>query len=108
VAATIQEPDDFRVATFHVVDRACVGHCFLYSNYEPATKQFRVRVREGSPVVVASDDDSEDMQFGSYEVQDEDLPLKQIYQCDAADWTRLCIRDLKAGEKNGDGAIRPQ
>jgi len=108
VLATILEPDDFRVATIHVVDRACIGHCFLYSNYEPATKQFRVRVKEGSPVVVASDDDSEDMQFGSYEVQDEDLRLKQIYQCDPADWTRLCIRDLKAGEKNGDGAYRPQ
>jgi hypothetical protein len=107
VLASIQGPDDFRVATFHVVDRACVGHCFLYSNYEPATKQFRVRVKQGSPVVVASDDDSEDMQFGSYEVQEEDLPLQEVYQCDPFDWTKLCIRDLKASEKNGEGAIRP-
>ena len=106
--ATIYEPEDFRVGTFHVVDRACIGRCFLYSNYEPATKQFRLRVKEGSPLVVASNDDSEDMQFGSYEVQEEDLPLKQIYQCDPADWTKLCIRDLKAGQKNGDGAIRPR
>ncbi len=105
--ATISEPPDYRMGTLHVVDRACVGHCFLYSNYEPATRQFRVRVGEGSPVVVASVDDSEDMQFGSYEVQDEDLPLKQIYQCDANDWTKLCIRDLRAGEKNGAGGIRP-
>jgi hypothetical protein len=59
-------------------------------------------------VVVASADDSEDMQFGSYEVQEEDLPLKEIYQCDAGDWKKLCIRDLKAGEKNGDGAYRPE
>jgi hypothetical protein len=108
VIATIFEPPDYRMVTLHVVDRACVGHCFLYSNYEPATKQFRVRVREGSPVVVASPDDSEDMQFGSYEVQDEDLPLKEIYQCDARDWTKLCIHDLKAGEKNGAGGIRPE
>jgi hypothetical protein len=108
VLATIQESGDFRVGTLHVVDRACVGHCFLYSNYEASTKQFRLRVREGSPVVVASADDSEDMQFGSYEAQDEDLPLKQIYQCDPNDWTRLCIRDLQAGEKNGDGASRPE
>jgi len=108
VLATIHEPSDLRVGTFHVVDRACIGHCFVYSNYEASTKQFRVRVREGSPAVVASPDDSEDMQFGSYEVQDEDLPLKQIYQCDPADWTRLCIRDLKAGEKNGDGAYSPE
>ncbi len=108
VLATIVEPEDYRVGTLHVVDRACVGHCFLYSNYEPATKQFRVRVREGSPVAVASPDDSEDMQFGSYVVQEEDLPLKQIYQCDAKDWTKLCIRDLEAGEKNGGGGYRPK
>jgi hypothetical protein len=108
VLATIFEPPDYRMVTLHVVDRACVSHCFLYSNYEPATKQFRLRVMEGSPVVVASSDDSEDMQFGSYEVQDEDLPLKEIYQCDAADWTKVCIRDLKVGEKNGAGGIRPE
>ncbi|HEV8074899.1 MAG TPA: hypothetical protein VGP66_03585 [Candidatus Acidoferrum sp.] len=108
VIATIFEPRDYRMVTLHVVDRACVGHCFLYSNYEAATKQFRLRVREGSPVAVASTDDSEDMQFGSYEVQDEDLPLKEIYQCDAKDWTKLCIRDLRAGEKNGEGEIRPE
>jgi hypothetical protein len=107
VLATIFEPADYRMVTLHVVDRACVGHCFLFSNYEAATRQFRLRVREGSPVAVASIEDSEDMQFGSYEVQDEDLPLKEIYQCDARDWTKLCIRDLKAGEKNGAGGIRP-
>jgi len=107
VIATIFEPPDYRMVALHVVDRACVGHCFLYSNYEAATKQFRLRVREGSPVAVASADDSEDMQSGSYEVQDEDLPMKEIYQCDARDWTKLCVRDLKAGEKNGVGGIRP-
>ncbi|HUL33603.1 MAG TPA: hypothetical protein VL128_06945 [Candidatus Eisenbacteria bacterium] len=107
VMATIDEPDDFRVGTFHVVDRACIGHCFLYSNYEPATKQFRVRVHPGSPVVVSSDDDSEDMQSGTYEVQDEDLPMKEIYQCDEDDWTKLCVRELKAGQKNGEGAQPP-
>jgi len=107
VIATIFEPANYRMVTLHVVDRACVGHCFLYSNYEPATKQFRLRVREGSPVVVSSTDDSEDMQSGFYEVQDEDLPLKEIYQCDAKDWAKLCIRDLQAGESNGVGEIRP-
>ncbi len=108
VLATILEPGDFRIGTLHVVDRACVGHCFVVSNYEPSTGQFRVRVREGSPVVVASPDDSEDMQFGSYEVQDADLPLKEIYQCNAADWTKLCVRDLRAGEKNDAGGYRPE
>ena len=108
VITTIFEPPEYRMVALHVVERACIGHCFLYSNYEPATKQFRVRVSEGSPVAVASTDDSEDMQFGSYEVQDEDLPLKEIYQCDASDLTKLCVRDLQAGEKNGRLGYRPQ
>jgi hypothetical protein len=108
VVATIFEPPDYRMVALHVVDRACVGHCFLYSNYEASTKQFRLRVREGSPVVVGSPDDSDDMQSGLYEVRDDDLPLKEIYQCDAKDWTKLCVRDLKAGEKNGTGEIRPE
>jgi branched-subunit amino acid ABC-type transport system permease component len=101
-------PGEYRTGALHIIDRACIGHCFLYSNYEPSTRQFRVRVTEGSPVAVASVDDSEDMQFGSYDVQDDDLPLQQIYQCDPRDWTKLCIRELKAGEKNGLGVMKPE
>jgi hypothetical protein len=108
VIATTFEPPDYRMVALHVVDRACVGHCFLYSNYEASTKQFRLRVREGSPVVVGSPDDSGDMESGTYDVQEDDLPLKEIYQCDGRDWTKLCVRDLKSGEKNGAGGIRPQ
>ncbi len=108
VLATVFEPPDYRMVALHVVDRACVSHCFLYSNYEPATRQFRLRVAEGSPVAVAVTEDSEEMQAGNYEVQEEDLPLKEIYQCDASDLTRLCIRDLQAGEKNGRIGYHPE
>ena len=41
-------------------------------------------------------------------VQEEDLPLKQIYQCDASDLTRLCVRDLVAEEENGRVGYRGQ
>jgi hypothetical protein len=47
------------------------------------------------------------MQSGTYEVQEEDLPLKQIYQCDAVDPTQVCIRDLIAGENNGSPTVTP-
>jgi hypothetical protein len=47
------------------------------------------------------------MQSGNYDVQDEDLPLKQIYQCDARDLTLICIRDLAADEKNGRLGYQP-
>jgi hypothetical protein len=100
VLATIFENPHYRPMFIHAVERACIGHCFVYSNYEPSALAFRIRVKPGSPVVVSSPDDSEDMQSGTYEVQDEDLPLKQIYQCDPQDLTRICIRDLSPGELN--------
>jgi len=105
--ATIFAPNNYRTIYLHVPDRACVGHCFLVSNYEPSTRQFRIRVQQGSPVVTASVDDSEDMQSGTYDVQEEDLPLKQMYQCTATDLTRICIRDLAEDEKNGRLGYHP-
>jgi hypothetical protein len=105
--STIFAPNDYRTIFLHIPDRACIGHCFLVSNYEPSTRQFRVRVREGSAVVTASVDDSQDMQSGTYDVQEEDLPLKQIYQCHAENLAQICIRDLAEDEKNGRLGYHP-
>jgi hypothetical protein len=108
VLNTIFAPPDSRITFIgHVADRACIARCFSYGNYEPSSRQFRIRVRPGSPIVTSASDDTEDMGAGSYEVQDEDLPLKEIYQCDDADLTRLCIRDLAAGETNGRLGYHP-
>jgi hypothetical protein len=108
VIVTIRAPADSRIAFVgHAVERACVGHCFSYANYEPPSGEFRVRVRKGSPVVTSSTDDAEDMAAGEYEVQDEDVPIRQIHQCDAHDLTRLCIRELQSGEVNGRVAYEP-
>jgi hypothetical protein len=99
VVVTLDAPAGSRIQFIHhSVERACIGHCFSYANYEPASKEFRVRVREGSPVVTSSTDTAEDMASGEYEVDETDLPLKQIYQCDARDLTKLCIRDLAADD----------
>src|SRR5208282_4878281 len=105
--STVFVPEGYRAVYIHISDRACIGHCFLVSNYEPSTRQFRVRVHEGSPVVTASTDDSEDMQYGTYDVQEEDLPVKQIYQCEASDLSKICIRDLSEDEKNGRLGYHP-
>jgi hypothetical protein len=91
----------------HFADRSCIQHCFSFGNYEPSTGQFRVRAREGNKIATASYGDSGDMQSGEYEVQDEDLPMKEIYQCDPKDLTKLCIRDLAAGEMNGRLGYKP-
>jgi hypothetical protein len=102
VTPTIRAADDSRVQFIgHLVDRACVGRCFTYSNYEPSSGQFRVRVRKGSPLAMDSANDAEDMEGGTYEVQAQDLPLKQVYQCDVTDLTRLCAYDLSEGQTTG-------
>jgi hypothetical protein len=108
VLKTVVAPGDWRAPfIYHSIDRACIGHCFAFSNYEASTKQFRLRVREDSPVVVFDADDSESMESGEYVVQPEDLPLKQIDQCVPADPTILCLRDLSPNEINGRLSHRP-
>ncbi len=108
IIPTIAAPDGWRVEfPGHLVDRACIGRCFVYSNYEPSSGQFRVRARKGSPIATDSSNDAEDMQGGAYEVQDTDPPLTQLYQCDAgADWTRLCLLELHEGDNTGSAGRR--
>jgi len=84
----------------HMVDRACIGYCFSYANYEPSTGQFRVRATSHNDVVVSNDSDSKALQAGLYLVRASDLPLYQIYTCGREN-TDLCVRSLNAGEING-------
>jgi len=108
VVPSIWSPPGWRIGPEHVVDRACIGRCFVYSNYEPSTRQFRMRVRpEGSPIVVSSPPTALAMSEGRYVVQSVDLPMVQIYQCDEKDLGRLCRRDLAAGEINGRLGYHP-
>src|SRR5208282_5854822 len=108
VLKTVAAPADWRALfIYHSIDRACIGHCFAFSNYEPSAKQFRLRVSEDSPVAVFDPEDSESMESGEYVVQPDDLPLKQIDQCDPSNFTTLCIRDLSPNEKNGRLSHRP-
>lgn len=108
VIETINTKDDSRLWFInHMVDRACIGKCFAYANYEPPAKQFRIRVTQGSPIVTASAEDSANMEIGYYIVRPEDLPMNQIYQCDEKDLSKLCIRELSAGEENGRIGYRP-
>jgi hypothetical protein len=100
VLATIEPADGSRIFTFHIVDRACIGHCFSFGNYEPGSGQFRVRANPGNRFVTTSMDASFAIQRGEYSVQAQDLPMFQIYRCNGSA-TELCARELSAGEVNG-------
>jgi hypothetical protein len=99
VSYTIDFGGFSRINSRHLVDRACIGHCFTFSNYEPGSKQFRVRLSPGGSSIVSPW--GFDLEHGDYVVRAQDLPLYQIYQPDDADLTKLAIRSLTAGEENG-------
>jgi hypothetical protein len=109
IVPTIAADPDWRAEFIgHVAERACVGRCFVYSNYEPSSRQFRVRVAERSWIVEPSAENAEDMQGGGYDIDAGDLPLKHLYQCERGDWTQLCLADLREGESTGKGWVRPE
>jgi hypothetical protein len=108
IVAVANAPEDWRVPfIYHSIDRACIGYCFSYANYEASSLQFRLRALPGNPVVTTSVDQSDDMSSGDYRVRREDLPLVSIFQCDDADFTKLCALPLKEGQKTEDPEADP-
>jgi hypothetical protein len=104
VMATLDPPDESRILIQHLIDRACVGHCFSYGNYEPSSGVFRVRSTPGNPYVLNNYDQAVDMEDGDYTVQPRDLPVYQVYQCTTSG-TVLCVRPLEAGEDNDEAGV---
>jgi hypothetical protein len=100
VAAMLSYPGAEDGFTENIVDRACVGRCYSYGNYEAPTQQFRIRATPGNRFILADVEDSARLSEGTYRVQESDLPLHQIYRC-GPQTTDLCMRSLQAGELNG-------
>ena len=81
--ATIEPPWESRILIQHMIDRACIGYCFSYGNYEPSSGVFRVRSTPGNPYVLNDYEDAVNMEDGYYTVQPQDLPVYEVYECDA-------------------------
>jgi hypothetical protein len=84
----------------HELDRACIGHCFSYANYEPSSRQFRIRARPGNGIVLDDYTDVDAVAGGRYIIQPRDLPLHLVYLC-GAQLQEVCSRPLRAGERSG-------
>ncbi|HWF13629.1 MAG TPA: hypothetical protein VG272_07840 [Candidatus Acidoferrales bacterium] len=100
VIANIGPVPGSRLLISHIVDRACIGQCFSYGNYEPSSGQFRVRAHPGNPFVISDSSGFNQIEGGSYVVRAEDLPISGIYRCKMNE-ADLCMRELKVGERNG-------
>ncbi len=81
-------------ALTHMVDRACLGRCYSYANYEPSTAQFRIRAVAENPIVVTRYGDSWDLQNGKYVPKARELPLFKIVVNRAGE---MAIEEVKAG-----------
>jgi hypothetical protein len=82
----------------HMVDRACIGHCFSYANYEPCTFDFRLRATAGNYAVTPDCDASFAMQAGTYIVKATDPALVQVNVCPG---DRVVLTDLYPGQLAG-------
>jgi hypothetical protein len=97
VVSALAEPGGRIDPLAHVLDRACIGRCFSYANYEASTRQFRVRARPGNSIVVASYADSYALQTGTYVLRKRDVPLYRI-DFNEDPGGRLDVRPLQAGD----------
>jgi hypothetical protein len=98
VVSAINDPTLRISALTHMIDRACLGRCYSYANYEPSTAQFRIRAVAENPIVVSTYADSSHLQEGSYIVKQSDVPL---YQVDLDPAGHMAIRILTAGAQSG-------
>jgi hypothetical protein len=90
----------FWLCVQHDIDRACVGRCFSYGNYEPSSDQFRVRAHPNNGVVLSDHTDVDAVRMGSYTVHARDLPMQLIYPCDK-EFENVCSRPLRLGDISG-------
>ena len=86
-----------RLSGYHLLSRACVGHCFDFANYEPSTGQFRIHPAPGNPVVMATYFEVGSIAVGNYEIKPSYLPLYGLIRCGPVPGD-LFIRPLVAGE----------
>ncbi|MDY7230561.1 hypothetical protein [Hyalangium rubrum] len=68
-------------ALLHLIDRACIGRCYSYANYEPPTRVFRVRATGPNPWVMHRYEDVVAALQGEYVVQAQDAPVWALRAC---------------------------
>jgi hypothetical protein len=97
VVSDIDSGDEFRVEFEHILDRACIGRCFSYGNYEPSSGQFRVRAVPGNSIVEAPTAEHSNASSREELAKTLGSPVFEVYQCDDHS-VNICVRQLSADE----------
>jgi len=93
VLSAIRPPAGSRIVIQHIVDRACIGHCFSFENFEPDTGQFRVRATPGNTIAVVTTPISPTEQSDKNAVQSIVPPAFEVYPCGAG-MSTVCVREF--------------
>lgn len=88
----------------NMVNRACLGWCFSYANYEPSSGQFSLRVIGPNAVVAHERSIVWRLENGLHVVEARELPLHQVEW--AGTGSSLRVRALAAGERAGRDCAR--
>jgi hypothetical protein len=97
VVATVRDARLFVPALQHLVDRACIGRCFDFADYEPPTAQFRLRAMLGNPYVMTSVDDVLALENSGYVWLRRDIQLYRLQPCPAS--SDICVSVVPPGER---------
>jgi hypothetical protein len=81
----------------HIGSGACIGRCWDYGNYEPATAQFRVQASGPNGVVAGNTDLVAELEDGRHVVTAQEAPLYSVCLVKGSN-TRFELRKLSAGE----------
>jgi hypothetical protein len=81
----------------HPAFMSCIGRCFNYADYEPATGQFRIRALQPNSVAASTMDTLKEFAMGTHVVTQAEAPIYAV--CASEDpRQRFVLRRLEAGE----------
>lgn len=81
----------------HLLDRVCIGRCFDFGDYEPATAQFRLRATPENSYVMANYDDVMALEHSEYVWRRSDVQLYQLLPCQGS--ADICASVVQPGEQ---------
>ena len=98
LAAAFQDSSSVQLnALIHLSSGVCIGRCWDYGNYEPATAGFRVRTDGPNAVVAATRGAVAEIEEGRHMVTPAEAPLYSICIAKGTN-TQYELRKLSAGE----------
>jgi hypothetical protein len=92
--------------SLHIVDRACLGKCYSFANYEPASSHFRLRATPQNGVVLDQRADVSDVESGRYVARAEHLPMYLLGVSEGGN--NLFVKSLRAGDAVTCAAPSPE